>query len=216
MTAQWFAFEVRSGGALIAGLTPDFVSFAAVAESSEITPQPAIVEVGGGVYKFLYDISVAGAATWAIDAGQSIASVADRFIVGASSAPAIPDTSAAVRVRLPARDCVLADFSALENRVRTFNLIQVLDAGDDDTAAETIVEVESATLEAIAPDGADGTPNARIAGPAGIDGALVAVPLGNWQVGDGVPDIQYRLTVRVSTTRLADIAVFGTFWVRQA
>jgi len=73
MASLWYYFSVRDNssngqGARVTSLTPGWTFFKKLADNSDITPQPAIVEVAQGVYKFAYDPEQYGDAAAQIDA----------------------------------------------------------------------------------------------------------------------------------------------------
>jgi hypothetical protein len=74
--------DSANGGAPVPGLVPSFVFFNRLSDNSAITPQPAIVNLGGGKYSFAYDPTVSGDAVWKIDGGASLTVAADRYQTG--------------------------------------------------------------------------------------------------------------------------------------
>ncbi len=73
MAAEWYFFTVRDNsanglGARVTGLTPAWVFLNTLATNAPITPQPAVLEVGQGIYKFSYDPEANGDAAGQIDA----------------------------------------------------------------------------------------------------------------------------------------------------
>lgn len=89
MASLWYYFSVRDNsasgqGARVAGLTPGWVFFKKLADNSDIAPQPAILEIAQGVYKFAYDPELNGDAAAQIDAlsGNSTVTLipGDRYI----------------------------------------------------------------------------------------------------------------------------------------
>lgn len=82
MAAIWYQFEARSNGALKPGLTPapTFIHFKQMAAGFlSITPLPAIVEVGDGIYAFLYDAEANGEASAVVDLGAAVLNSQERF-----------------------------------------------------------------------------------------------------------------------------------------
>ena len=73
MAALWYYFSVRDNSAngqgnRITGLTPTWVLFNSLDTNNTITPAPAVVEVGQGIYKYSYDAELVGDAVGQIDA----------------------------------------------------------------------------------------------------------------------------------------------------
>ncbi len=72
MATLWYYFSVRDNstngqGARVTGLTPGWVFLKKLADNSDITPQPAILEIAQGVYKFAYDPEASSDAAAQID-----------------------------------------------------------------------------------------------------------------------------------------------------
>jgi hypothetical protein len=80
MASVTVVFSVRSAGARAAGLTPTWAFFRRLADLVDITPQPAIVAVGGGLYKFAHDPEALGEAVGQVDAGVAVPAEADRYV----------------------------------------------------------------------------------------------------------------------------------------
>ena len=73
MASLWYYFSVRDNsptglGARVTGQTPTWVLLDALDTNAPVTPQPPIVEVGQGLYKFQYDAEASGEAVGQIDA----------------------------------------------------------------------------------------------------------------------------------------------------
>jgi hypothetical protein len=72
MAAIWNYFSVRDyygvgAGARLTGLSPTWVLFKKLDDSTDITTRPAILEVGQGIYKYSYDAETNGDAAGQID-----------------------------------------------------------------------------------------------------------------------------------------------------
>jgi hypothetical protein len=72
MATVWFFLSARDcsaagQGARLTGLTPTWVLFKSLDSNADISPQPAIVEVGQGIYKFAYDAEMYGDAVAQVD-----------------------------------------------------------------------------------------------------------------------------------------------------
>ena len=90
MATLWYYFSVRDNsatnqGTRATGLTPGWTFLKKLADNSDITPQPAILEIAQGVYKYSYDPEVSGDAAGQIDAlagnaGTITLIPADRYI----------------------------------------------------------------------------------------------------------------------------------------
>lgn len=102
----YHVFTVRSVGVPQTGLFPTWLSFNDVRTGAAVTPQPLILEVGGGRYRFSWDAGKLGDAAGMVDAGSVVASANDRYIpvearkaeegrtaaaMGASAVNSIPD-----------------------------------------------------------------------------------------------------------------------------
>ena len=73
MASLWYYVSVRDNsangqGARVTSLTPGWVFFKKLNDNSDISPQPAILEIAQGVYKFAYDPEQNGDAAAQIDA----------------------------------------------------------------------------------------------------------------------------------------------------
>lgn len=73
MASLWYFFSVRDNsstgqGTPITGLTPSWTLFNSLGTNVAITPQPSVVEVGHGMYKYSYDTEASGEAAGQIDA----------------------------------------------------------------------------------------------------------------------------------------------------
>ena len=89
MASLWYYFSVRDNsasgqGARTTGLTPSWTLFKSLDTNNNITPQPAILEVGQGIYKYQYDTEALGDAVGQVDAlGGSTATTltpGDRYL----------------------------------------------------------------------------------------------------------------------------------------
>jgi hypothetical protein len=65
MAALWYVFQARDNsatglGARLTGLSPTWVFLKKLADNSDVTPQPAVVEVAQGVYKYSFDAELNG------------------------------------------------------------------------------------------------------------------------------------------------------------
>ena len=90
MATLWYYFSVRDNsatgqGTRVTGLTPGWSFLKKLADNSDITPQPAILEIAQGVYKYSYDPEVNGDAAGQIDGlvgnpGTVTLIPADRYI----------------------------------------------------------------------------------------------------------------------------------------
>ena len=72
MAAIWNYFSVRDyygvgAGARLTGLSPTWVLFKKLDDSTDITTRPAILEVGQGIYKYSYDAETNGDAAGQFD-----------------------------------------------------------------------------------------------------------------------------------------------------
>jgi hypothetical protein len=72
MATLWYSFSVRDNsatglGTRLTGLTPSWTLLKRLDSNNDITPQPAFIEVGQGLYKFAYDAEVLGDAAGQID-----------------------------------------------------------------------------------------------------------------------------------------------------
>jgi hypothetical protein len=81
MSALWYFFSVRDNsstgmGAPVTGLTPTWSLFNTLDTNIAISPTPAIVEVGHGIYKYSYDTEASGEAAGQIDALGACPSIA--------------------------------------------------------------------------------------------------------------------------------------------
>lgn len=74
---------VRDHGILgddrVVGISPSWLSFTTIGGVA-ITPQPTFVEMGGGQYRFDYDVEVSGEAIGQIDMGASLTNGSDRYV----------------------------------------------------------------------------------------------------------------------------------------
>ena len=73
MAAIWYYFSVRDNssngqGAPVTGLSPVWVFLKKLADNTDITLQPAVIEVAAGVYKYSYDPEALGDAAGQVDA----------------------------------------------------------------------------------------------------------------------------------------------------
>jgi hypothetical protein len=89
MANLWYFFSVRDNsstglGAPVTGLTPSWALFNTLDTNITISPTPAIVEVGHGIYKYSYDTEASGEVAGQIDAlgGKSTPALqpGDRYI----------------------------------------------------------------------------------------------------------------------------------------
>jgi hypothetical protein len=89
MASLWYYFSVRDNsstgqGAPVTGLTPTWALFNTLSTNTPITPNPSVVEVGKGIYKYSYDTEASGEAAGQIDALGGSSSVVlqpgDRYI----------------------------------------------------------------------------------------------------------------------------------------
>lgn len=72
MAAIWYYYSARDNssngqGSPVTGLSPAWVFLKKLADNTDITPQPAIVEVAHGVYKYSYDPESFGDAAGQVD-----------------------------------------------------------------------------------------------------------------------------------------------------
>jgi hypothetical protein len=66
-------------GTRTTGLTPTWVHLKRLSDNTNVTPQPAISEIGQGQYKFTYDPETSGEAAGQIDFGSGLTAPADRY-----------------------------------------------------------------------------------------------------------------------------------------
>jgi hypothetical protein len=72
MATLWYSISLRDNsatglGARLTGLKPSWALLKLLADNSDVIPQPAIVEVGQGLYKFSYDAEAQGDAVGQIN-----------------------------------------------------------------------------------------------------------------------------------------------------
>lgn len=85
MASVTYTFSIRdnsstNGGLRKTALTPTWVFFKNASTLADVTPQPAIVEVAQGVYKFSCDPEVYGEITAQVDAGAALTLPGDRYL----------------------------------------------------------------------------------------------------------------------------------------
>jgi hypothetical protein len=90
MAALWYVFQARDNsatglGARLTGLSPAWVFLKKLDDNSNVTPQPAVVEVAQGVYKFSFDAELSGDCAGQLDvlgggAGSLTLNPADRYV----------------------------------------------------------------------------------------------------------------------------------------
>jgi hypothetical protein len=73
VASLWYVFSVRDNSAAgpdtrMTGLAPWWTVLQSLDSGTDIVPQPVIVEVGFGIYKYAYDPEVSGVAVGQVDA----------------------------------------------------------------------------------------------------------------------------------------------------
>jgi hypothetical protein len=66
-------------GLRMTGLAPTWVFLKRLADGTDVTPEPAIAEIGFGQYQFGYDPEASGEASGQIDVGATLTNLLDRY-----------------------------------------------------------------------------------------------------------------------------------------